>query len=78
MGDLKRISHIQFNEFIKGKGFKGRRNFKLKDVKAMLGFKPLYDKRSLVIHSEDMEPTKFTARKMERTFLRTKTLSCFS
>ena len=57
MSDLKPISHIQFNEFIKGKGFKGKSNYKLKDLKAMFGFKPLYDRRSLVISSKDMEPT---------------------
>ena len=27
MGDLKPISHKQFNEFIKGKGFKGRNDY---------------------------------------------------
>ena len=27
----------------------------------MFGFKPLYDRRSLVIHSEDMDPTEFTS-----------------
>ena len=30
MGDLKSISHKQFNEFTKGKRFKGRHNCKLK------------------------------------------------
>ena len=54
MGDLKPISHIQFNEFIKGKGFKGRSNYKSKDLKAMFGIKPLYDRRSSVISSKDM------------------------
>ena len=37
MGDLKPISHKQFNEFIKGKGFKGRNEYKLKDLKAKFG-----------------------------------------
>ena len=32
MGDLKPISHKQFNEFIKGKGFKGRNDYKLKEL----------------------------------------------
>ena len=59
MGDLKPISHKQFNEFIKGKGFKGRNNYKLKELKAKFVFKPLYDRRTLVISSEDMEPTTF-------------------
>ena len=39
--NLKPISHKDFNEFIKGKGFKGRNNYKMKDLKAMFGFKPL-------------------------------------
>ena len=29
------IRHKEFNEFIKGKGFKGRNNYKLKELKAM-------------------------------------------
>ena len=39
-GDLTPIKHKEFNEFIKGKGFKGRNNYKLRDLKAMFGFKP--------------------------------------
>ena len=38
MGYLKPISHKQFNEFIKGKGFKGRNKYKLKEFKAKFGF----------------------------------------
>ena len=38
---LRPIRHKEFNEFIKGKGFKGRNNYKLKDLKAMFGFKPM-------------------------------------
>ena len=59
MGDLKPISHKQFNEFIKGKGFKGRNNYKLKELKAKFGFRPMYDRRMLVISLEDMESTTF-------------------
>ena len=59
MGDLKPISHKQFNEFIKGKGFKGRNDYKLKELKAKFGFMPMYDGRTLVISLEDMEPTTF-------------------
>ena len=59
MGDLKPISHKEFNEFIKGKGFNGRNNCKLKELKAKFGFKPMYDRRMLAISSKDMEPTKF-------------------
>ena len=36
--DLTPITHKEFNEFIKGKGFKGRNNYKLRDLKAMFGF----------------------------------------
>ena len=43
---------------MKGKGFKGRNDCKLKELKAKFGFKPMYDKKTLVISSEDMEPTK--------------------
>ena len=43
MGDLKPISHIQFNEFIKDKGFKGRNNYKLKKLKAKLVQPFLYE-----------------------------------
>ena len=59
MGDLKPISHKQFNEFIKGKGSKGRNDYKLKELKVKFGFKPMYNRRTLVISSEDMEPTTF-------------------
>ena len=52
MGDLKAISHKQFNEFIKVKGFKRRNNYKLKELKAKFGFKPMYDRRTLVISWE--------------------------
>ena len=30
------MRHKEFNEFIKGKGFKGRNNYKLRDLKAIL------------------------------------------
>ena len=36
-GGLTPIRHKEFNEFIKGKGFKGRNNYKLRDLKAMFG-----------------------------------------
>ena len=59
MDDLKPISHKQFNEFIKGKRFKGGNNYKLKELKDKSGFKPRYDRRTLVISSRDMEPKTF-------------------
>ena len=58
-GDLKPISHKQFNEFITGEGFKGRNNYKLKKLKAKFGFRPMYDRRTLIISFEDMEPKTF-------------------
>ena len=33
--DLTPIRHKEFNEFMKGKGFKGRNNYKLRDLKTM-------------------------------------------
>ena len=39
--NLELITHKEFNEFIKGKGFKGRNEYKLKELKAMFGFKPM-------------------------------------
>ena len=63
MRDLKHISNKQLNEFIKGKGFKGRDNHKLKELKGKFGFKPMYDRRTLVIPSEDMEPKMFDSLK---------------
>ena len=56
---LRPISHKDFNEFIKGKGFKGRNEYKLKDLKAKFGFKPIYNRRTLMISSKDLEPTTF-------------------
>ena len=40
---LRPVSHKEFNEFIKGKGLKGRNEYKLKNLKAKFGFKPMYD-----------------------------------
>ena len=39
--DLRPIRHEEFNEFIKGKGFKGRNNYKFRDLKVMFGFEPM-------------------------------------
>ena len=61
MGNLKPIGHKEFNEFVKGKGFKGRNEYKLKDLKAKFGFKLMYDRCTLTISSEDMDPTTFSS-----------------
>ena len=49
MHELKPISHKEFNEFIKGKGFKERNNCATKDLKAKFSFKPLFERRVLVV-----------------------------
>ena len=38
---------------MKGKGFEGRNEYNLKDLKAKFGFKPMYGRRTLMISSED-------------------------
>ena len=57
--DLTPITYKEFNEFIKGKGFKGRNNYKLRDLKAMFGFKPMITGSPVTISSDGMEPTRF-------------------
>ena len=57
--DLTPIKHKEFNEFIKGKGFKGRNNYKLRDLKAMFGFKPMITESPVTISSDELEPTRF-------------------
>ena len=57
--DLTPITHKEFNEFIKGKGFKGRNNYKLKNLKAMFGFKPMITGSPVTISSDGMKPTRF-------------------
>ena len=59
MDELKPISHKEFNKFIKSKGFKGRRDYVLEYLKAKFDFKPIVEKRVLVVSSYDMEPTEF-------------------
>ena len=61
MENLKPINHKEFNELIKGKGFKGRNEYKLKDLEAKFGFKSMYDRRTLTISSTDLEPTTFNS-----------------
>ena len=57
--DLTPITHKEFNEFIKGKGFMGQNNYKLRDLKAMFGFKPMVTGSSVTISSDGTEPTRF-------------------
>ena len=58
-GDLTPIRHREFNELIKGKGFKGRNNYKLRDLKAMFGFKPMISGSPVMISSDQLEPMRF-------------------
>ena len=57
MDNLKLIPHKEFNEFIKGKGFKRRNNYKLKELKAMFGFKPMVIGSQITISRAGEEPT---------------------
>ena len=57
--ELVPITHKEFHEFIKGKGFTGRNNYKLKDLKAMFGFKPMITGSPVTISSDGKEPTRF-------------------
>ena len=59
--DLMPIRHKEFNEFIKGKDFKGRNNYKLRDLKAMSGFKPMITGSSVTISSDQLEPMRFNS-----------------
>ena len=59
--ELVPITHKEFNEFIKGKGFTGRNNYKLKDLKVMFGFKPMVTGPSVTISSNGLEPTRFAS-----------------
>ena len=58
-GELCSIRHKEFNQFIKGKGFKGRNNYRLRDLKAMFGFKPMITGSPVTISSDELEPTRF-------------------
>ena len=57
--DLTLIRHKEFNEFIKGKGFKGKNNYKLKDLKAMFGFKCMITGSPVTISYDELEPMRF-------------------
>ena len=57
--ELVPITHKEFNEFIKAKGFTGRNNYKLKDLKAMFGFEPMTTGSPVTISSDGAEPTRF-------------------
>ena len=56
---FRSITRNEFNEFIKGKGFTGRNNDKLKDLKVMFGFKPMITGSPVMISSDGAEPMRF-------------------
>ena len=66
--DLMPIRHREFNEFIKGTGFKGRNNYKLADLKAMFGFKPMITGSPVMISANGLEPTRFDSMSKASTF----------
>ena len=53
--DLMPIRHKECNEFIKGKGFKGRNNYKLKDLKTMFRFKSMITGSPVTISSDELD-----------------------
>ena len=59
--DITPITHKEFNEFIKGKGFKERNNYKLRDLKAMFGFKPMITGSPVMISSDGTKPMRFNS-----------------
>ena len=63
MDYLKPISHKEFNNLIKGKVFKAKKDYTLRDQKAKFGFKPLIKWRALVVYLKGMEPTKYDSMK---------------
>ena len=63
--DLRPITHKEFNEFIKGKGFKGRNNYKLRDLKAMFGFKPMITGSPVTISSDGAERDSILCQRLQ-------------
>ena len=59
MDDLKPITQKKFNEFIKGKGFKGRNNYKLKELKAMFGCKLMVPGSPITIYQSGEEAIRY-------------------
>ena len=56
---LTPIRYRESNEFIKGKGFKGRNNYKLADLKAKFRFKPMITGSPVTISSNELESMRF-------------------
>ena len=64
------MTHKEFDEFIKGKGFKGRNGYKLKELKVMFGFKPMVLGSPLTISLVGEEPTRFNSMSKASTSTR--------
>ena len=56
---LHPITHKELNEFIRGRGFTGRNNYKLKDLKAMFEVKSMVTGSLVTISSNGLEPMRF-------------------
>ena len=65
------IRHNEFNKFMKEKGFKGRNNYKLRDLKAMFGFKPMITGSPVTISFDGMEPMRFDSMSKASTSMGT-------
>ena len=59
--ELEPISHKELNEFIKGKGVVEGNQYRLKELKAMFGFKPLSTKSPLTLSSDSLQPTRYNS-----------------
>ena len=66
--DLTPITHKGLNKFIKGKGFKGRNNYKLRDLKTMFGFKPMITGSPATIPSHGTKPMRFDSISKASTY----------
>ena len=55
--NLKQIIHKDFDEFIKGKGVTGRNSYKLRELKAMFGFRPMVTISQVTVSLNDGEPS---------------------
>ena len=56
-GELVPINHKEFNKFIKAKSFSGRNKYKLKELKAIFGFKPIDTGRVTCVSKDGVEFT---------------------
>ena len=50
------ITQKDFEKFIKGKGVKGWKNYKTRDLKAMFGFKPMFSGQRIILSLSGGDP----------------------